>query len=93
MFTIPRVNVVASDEGFSVEVLGMTGLDYSEGGKSMLVDSEILTEGHGIAVYKNSIKAWRPPHEREQLTAEDKQRIIGNICRAFDFRNEPVAVH
>jgi hypothetical protein len=92
MFTVPKVNVVSSDEGFSVEVLGRTGIEYREGDKSMFVDSEVLATGHGIAVFRNSIKAWRSPHEKEQITAEERQRILGNIRRAIEFRNQPVEI-
>lgn len=91
-FTVPKVNVVASDEGYSVEILGRTGLEYREGGKSAFVDSEILATGHGIAVFKNSIKGWRPPHENEELTAVGKQRILENIRRAIEFQKQPIEI-
>jgi hypothetical protein len=64
MFKIPRVNVIESDEGFSIEVLGRTGLLYTEGLKSMHIDSEILASPGGIAMLKNSIRAWNPPYEK-----------------------------
>jgi hypothetical protein len=92
MFSTPKVNVVSSDEGFSVEVLGRTGIEYREGGKAAFVDSEILATGHGIAVFKNSIKGWRPPHDKEGITAEQRQRIIENIRRAIEFQRQPVEV-
>jgi hypothetical protein len=92
MFSIPKVNIVTSDEGFSVEVLGRTGIEYREGVKATFVDSEILASGHGIAVFKKSIKAWRPPYEKEEITAEQKDRIIENIRRAIEFRKQPVEV-
>jgi hypothetical protein len=92
MFSVPRVNVVASDEGFSVEVLGRTGIEYREGGRSAFVDSEVLAVGHGIAVFKDSIRAWRPPHDHEEMTAGDKQRIIENVRRAIEFQQGPVEV-
>lgn len=92
MFTAPKVNVVSCEEGFSVEVLGRTGIEYREGCKSVFVDSEILATGHGIVVFKNSIKAWRPPHDKEELTAAQRQRIIENVRRAIEFRKQPVEV-
>ena len=92
MFTVPKINVISSDDGFSVEVLGRTGIEYREGGKSMFVDSEVLATGRGIAVFRNSIKGWRLPYEKEQITAEERQRILGNICRAIEFQNQPVEV-
>lgn len=42
MFNEPRVNVIACDEGFSVEVLGHIGLTYTEGPRRMFIDSELL---------------------------------------------------
>lgn len=92
MFTIPKANVVASDEGFSVEILGRTGIEYREGGKPLFVDSEVLAVGKGIAVFANSISNWSPPHEREGITSDEKQRILCNICRAMEFRNQPIEV-
>jgi hypothetical protein len=92
MFSIPKVNVVSSNESFYVEVLGRTGIEYREGDKSTFVDSEILATGHGIAVFKNSIKAWRPPHDKEEITAEQRQQIIENIRRAIEFQKQPVEI-
>jgi len=92
MFTVPKVNVIASDEGFSVHVLGRTGIEYTEGARSVFVDSEVLAGGHGIAISKGSIKAWQPPHQDEKITEEERQRIVDNICRAIRFRNQPVQV-
>jgi hypothetical protein len=88
VFTIPRVNVIVSDEGFSVEVLGRTGIDYREGDRSMFVDSEVLLKG--IAIFRRSIKAWRPPHDAEPIT--ERERILANIRKAIEFRNEPVEI-
>ncbi len=42
LFSIPRVNFIESDEGFSVETLGRTGLRAVEGDRTMCVNSEIL---------------------------------------------------
>jgi hypothetical protein len=41
VFRIPQVNVIESDEGFSVEV-EMTRLLYTEGHKKLYMSSEIL---------------------------------------------------
>lgn len=43
-FSEPRANLIESDAGFSVEVLGQTGIRYSEGGRTAFVDSEVLAE-------------------------------------------------
>jgi hypothetical protein len=53
MFTSPRPNLCESSDGFSVEVLGRTGLRYCEGGRQMFVDSEVLS-GPSAAEEKGS---------------------------------------
>ena len=86
MFT-RRVNLIESDEGFSVEVLGRTGIRYTEHGRSMLIDSEVLTTAN-IAVYPKRMR-WdgaRAAH----ITAEERDRIIGNVRRAIRFAGHDI---
>jgi hypothetical protein len=58
MFSVPRVNVISSDTGFTVEVLGQTGLLYSEDGRCVLIDSELLSGPHGLVLSASSIRRW-----------------------------------
>lgn len=92
MFYSPRVNVIESDEGFSVEVLGWTGLLYKEGSKSLKIDSEVLASPGGIMVVKNSIRAWNSPHEDEPIDDNKREVIIENIQRAFRWKGEWITV-
>jgi hypothetical protein len=92
MFYIPRVNVIESDAGFSIEVLARTGMKYREGDKSLFIDSEVLAPGKGIAISVKSIKAWDPPHARELITEQEKAKIISNIKEAMEFRKAPLEV-
>jgi hypothetical protein len=92
MFKIPRVNVIESDLGFSIEVLGRTGLRYTEQNKSMKVDSEMLAGPSGLILYTDSIIRWDPPDEKEKVDEKAKQRIIANICEAFRFRGLEIQV-
>jgi hypothetical protein len=85
-FSEPEVNVLESDAGFSVEVLGRVGMRYSEAGRTAFVDSEVLAIPDAMVAYRGSIKSWDPPHESEPLTEADRDRIIGNITRAFRFK-------
>jgi hypothetical protein len=59
VFTSPRPNLYESSDGFSVEVLGRTGLCYREASRQMFVDSEVLTGPFGMAVYKDIIHKGR----------------------------------
>jgi hypothetical protein len=81
-FSSPRPNVVEGDNGVSVEVLGRTGIRYSEGGRSCSVDSEVLATP-AIAVWPSGIRSWNPPHADEPLTDDDRRRILQNIAEAF----------
>ena len=85
MFTIPRNNVIESDEGFSVEVLGRTGLLYTEGARRLQIDSEMLTGPHGLGIYTDSIVSWMPPHNGEVIDEAHRAAIVENIRRAFLF--------
>jgi hypothetical protein len=91
MFKKPRVNVIESDEGYSVEVLGRTGLLYSEGEKHMHVDSEVLN-AESIAVIKNSIKTWDSPFEAEAVDDQKRASILENIRQALRFDNATVEI-
>lgn len=83
-FSVPRVNVVESDSGFAVEVLGRTGIRYTEGEKTMLIDSEVLATA-GIAVRASAINRWDPPHDRDEVPAGERRRIIENILDALAY--------
>lgn len=67
---------------YRVKLTGRAGLIYSEGSKSMVLDSEMLG-GHkfDMVIFTGSIKAWQPPNESEQISQEDKIRIKGNITK------------
>ena len=82
--TEPRVNWFVSDDGFSVEFLGRSGIEYKEGEKSLRVDSEMLAPPYGIAIYQESIRRWHPPFESVLLTAEHKNRIVDNIALVIE---------
>jgi len=93
MFTIPRVNVVESSDGYSVEVLGRTGIIYSESGKVMQVDSEVLAGPSGMVIYTDSMNNWDPPHSGFPLTEADRARVVENIKAAFMFRGFKIQVN
>jgi hypothetical protein len=85
MFFKPRANFIESDEGFSVEVLGLTGLRYCEGERSMKIVSELLSTSAPAAlmVAAPTIRAWDPPHEKEPIDDDRRMQIVENIRRAF----------
>jgi len=89
MFTSQGPNLYKSSGGFSVEVLGRTGLRYGEANRQMFVDSEVLTGPCGMAVYKDTIRKWDSPNDSVPVTDSDRDRILKNIREAFrsqDFK-------
>lgn len=84
VFSKPRANLVTSSSGYSVEVLGMTGIRYAEGERSIFVDSEVLSAPAAVVIYRKSIRRWDPPHDIVPVEEQDRERIVGNIRRAFE---------
>jgi hypothetical protein len=91
-FSTPRTNVIESDQGFSVEVLGQTGMFYAEVERSLHLYSEVAGTIDAIAIWRDSIKRWDPPHDGETIGTEERERIIGNIQRAFEATNKKLDV-
>jgi hypothetical protein len=75
--------VIESTAGFSVRVLGRTGLRYAEATRSVWIDSEVLAKPRAIAMFKESIRVWEGP-ESEEIIPKDIDRIAENIKRAFE---------
>ena len=94
MFKVPRVNVIESDDGFSVEVLGRTGLLYAEGSNKIHIDSEILasTSPTELVLWVDSIRAWDSPHDGEEIDETKRKVIIENIRSAFRFQGFEIEV-
>jgi hypothetical protein len=82
--TEPQPNVIESSAGFSVRVLGRTGLRYQEGARSVRIDSEVGgTSTPAIVMYKDSIKYWEGC-DPDKVSDADRDRIADNIKRAFE---------
>lgn len=79
--TVP--NLYVSSKGYSVEVLGWTGLAYREGDKCALVDSEVLMPPAGILVYQDTITGWQSPHDQTGIGPEERKRILSNIVETM----------
>jgi hypothetical protein len=89
MFTIPRLNVIESDEGFSVEVVTPTQVNYAEGNNILLIDSEYLDGPAGLVIYKRSIKKWDSGLKVDET---ERARIVDNVRRAFRHRGIEIEV-
>jgi hypothetical protein len=85
-FTAPTPRLIESSDGFSVEELTRTRLLYREGGRSAHVYYEYNAPGASalMTIWRgDSIRKWDAPHDADEMTDSDKDRIIGNVCRAY----------
>lgn len=85
-------SIIECDEGFSVQVLGREGLLYCEGERRLFVGSELSTGPSGLVIYTNSIKAWEPPFQQDEIDSSKKEQIIDNIRRAFRWTGYEIDV-
>jgi hypothetical protein len=70
-------NRIRSSDGYSIRVLGRTGLEYKDDRVKLRIDSESMPQPWlGVVVYTGSI-----PDNSELPRAE----IIERLQRAFDF--------
>jgi hypothetical protein len=91
-FSEPEPNVIESTEGFSVKVLGRTGMRYTEGARSIWIESEVLAKPRAIAMFKETIRVWAGP-EPEEVNEKDRDRIVDNVKRAFQACGYELQVH
>ena len=75
---------------YKVVAKGRSGLLYKEGEKTITVDSELLSESLGIAIFTDSIKSWDAPYSEEALSDEDRRRIIENIKKDLEKQKHKV---
>ena len=75
-----------------ITLLGRTGLRFTEGDRSMFVDSEMLGRPNGIAVYRESISRWDPPYEADALSEGDRERVLASIVAALRLQRLDVDV-
>jgi hypothetical protein len=95
-FSIPRKNVIESDEGFSVEAVregpGLVSVRYTKAGRVFSVEAKFLTGPYLMVIYPISIRDEAAPHEVLALDAEERMQISENIRAAFGFRGYEIQI-
>ena len=92
MFSIPRPNLIQSDEGFSVELAGPTRLLYQDAGKTTRIDSELLAGPSGLVIYESSITTWQSQNGEGTVDECTSKVIVDNVRRAFRYRGFEIQV-
>lgn len=75
-----------SDTGFWVHRLNRFQEEYREGDYTVTVEVEALDDGRNILIYLGALKYWDPPHEREPIGTQEKERLRVNFTAAYKFR-------
>ena len=71
-------------KSYNVKLCGRAGIEYSEGGRTLKVDSEFLVEGEfDLVIYTSSIRRWDSPDSLEDLSPSEVERIKQNIATAL----------
>jgi hypothetical protein len=91
-FSEPEPNLIKSNAGFSVRVLGRSGLRYTEGDRSVWIDSEVGAKPRTMALFKDSMQTWEG-EGAGPVSQADRDRIASNIKRAFEFCGYELQVH
>ncbi|MFZ1865747.1 MAG: hypothetical protein WAU39_16100 [Polyangiales bacterium] len=66
--------------GLSIRLRGRSGLQYSEGDRTMNIDAEMLTGAADLVVYPSSIGLWSDGTTADE---DEKKRVLGNIQAAL----------
>ena len=74
-----------SDSGFSIRLKGLHNVEYREGDKLLIAFRERLHGDPSMELDSRSIQSWEPPNEGEDISPDEKSRILQNICDALDF--------
>jgi hypothetical protein len=91
IFQRPRLNVIESSSGFSVEVMDQTEILYRRRGRALRLSSELLAGPAGIAVYPDSLRNWDEP-PGVPIDADDLTSILDDLRRAFRWRGYEIQI-
>ena len=62
---------------YRVRFEGRDLIRYTEGDRTMVIESDIGSKH--MLIYKESIDSWLPPHEADEVTEQDHERICRNL--------------
>ena len=91
-FRYPTPNLIESSAGYLVEILGPSRVRYTEASRALTIPSELLLGARPFVLYASAIRAWDPPHEREQIDAARRAEIVEAIRRAVRAKGYEIEV-
>lgn len=70
---------VARDGTRRLHLAGRDGFRYSDGDRSVLIETEMLTGDVNRVIYAGLITNWLPPHEAESILPEQRSEIVRTV--------------
>lgn len=71
-------------KGYAVKLTGRAGLIYTDGSRTMHIDSELLSgPDFDIVIFEDSLKNWDPPFAAEPVSEAEIAQIRKNISKAL----------
>jgi hypothetical protein len=69
-------------------------MEYKERDKVMFVESEIgMTDPPTLAIWKDELRKWKPPHDQEEISEQKRMEILKNICAVLKWKKIQVEIH
>jgi hypothetical protein len=88
MFTWRNKQGVESSDGFTLGSKNRYYYHYTEGDLILEVRVDRYFDGsnhYKVVIYIDSIDKWLPPHDQNQISDSEKERIKNNISEALFF--------
>ncbi|HWA73368.1 MAG TPA: hypothetical protein VG937_13575 [Polyangiaceae bacterium] len=74
-----------SRKPYKVSMVGiMAGIQYQERDRKMVIDCTLSGVEHAVLVFVDGM-VWKPPHDTEPVTAEEKRKVMERIERDFHY--------
>lgn len=74
---------------YKVKLRGRSEVEYIEGSKHVVIGAEMLSGEIDMVLYASSLLSWESPFQGENLTDEDKKRIMENV--ASDLKKHDIS--
>lgn len=72
------------DDITSMDPVSRDEWKYIEGDRQLILVAERGLGDPQLLIYASSVKRWLPPHENEEITDADRERILKKVCFFFD---------
>lgn len=84
--------VVARNGLHRLYLVGRDAIKYSDGRRSVIVETEMLSGPVNRVVYAGLITHWLPPHQDERISTQERSEIVEMVRRLLSARGQGVEI-